>query len=516
MPAALLKKAALSIALDKKTLKRVLALILGIIVIVFTPLAVLLTMFNSMAESAEYVPVSAEVEAYLSLIEQYAEKHGIAEYTALIKAVMMQESGGKGTDPMQASESGYNTRYPKKPNGITDAEYSIDVGIQALAEVLEKAKAESPSDMDGIKLALQGYNFGPAYISWAKSYTKSNAAEYSEMMAKKYGWKSYGDKDYVSHILRYYPIGRSFSSGGIKIDTGNLQALVLANMSEGEKDKLRNVETVMNEIESKVIAKGLDRSRVREAQVLYILALYDVSDAENFTDSLVSCFTENQSDEQLIQEINSVFGKSIDSEDFTRLISGIRASYIYMPDFGDPGSKNNEDLVIWAQTALNEHWGYVWGTYGQLLSTGILDAKLEQYPDAVGGYYDFITENWLGKRTVDCAGLIKGYAWFDDETHELVYGSNSMPDIGADQMFESATEKGIISELPEIPGLAVWRKGHIGIYIGSGQIIEAHGTKSGVIQTDVSDGTFTHWLKIPYINYVDDESTDDNNSWQIA
>lgn len=40
---------------------------------------------------------------------------------------MMQESGGKGNDPMQASESGYNTKYPRVPNGITDPEYSIEV-----------------------------------------------------------------------------------------------------------------------------------------------------------------------------------------------------------------------------------------------------------------------------------------------------------------------------------------------------------------------------------------------------
>lgn len=41
---------------------------------------------------------------------------------------MMQESGGKGCDPMQTSESGYNTKYPRIPNDITEPEYSIDVG----------------------------------------------------------------------------------------------------------------------------------------------------------------------------------------------------------------------------------------------------------------------------------------------------------------------------------------------------------------------------------------------------
>ena len=40
---------------------------------------------------------------------------------------------------MQASECSYNTKYPKSPNGITDPEYSIDVGIQYLKECLELA-----------------------------------------------------------------------------------------------------------------------------------------------------------------------------------------------------------------------------------------------------------------------------------------------------------------------------------------------------------------------------------------
>ena len=53
-------------------------------------------------------PVSAEVEAYELVIRQYASQYGIPEYVELMKAVMMQESGGRGSDPMQASESGSN------------------------------------------------------------------------------------------------------------------------------------------------------------------------------------------------------------------------------------------------------------------------------------------------------------------------------------------------------------------------------------------------------------------------
>ena len=164
------------------------------------------------SNSSTVEPVNAEVQAYEPLIRQYARQHGVEEYVELIKAVMMQESGGRGNDPMQASECGYNTRYPNTPNGITDPEYSIDVGIQNLAACLRETEVESPVDMNRIKLALQGYNYGNGYISWAQEnyggYTYANAVEFSEMMAERNGWSSYGDKEYVSHVLRYYVFGR--------------------------------------------------------------------------------------------------------------------------------------------------------------------------------------------------------------------------------------------------------------------------------------------------------------------
>ena len=66
--------------------------------------------------------------------------------------------------------------------------------------------------MEHIKLALQGYNYGPGYITWAVShyggYSAANAAEFSDLQAARLGWRRYGDKEYVPHVLRYYPYGR--------------------------------------------------------------------------------------------------------------------------------------------------------------------------------------------------------------------------------------------------------------------------------------------------------------------
>ena len=175
-------------------------------------------MFGGGSDSNSYTPVSAEVEAYEPIIQKYAKEYGIPEYVELIKAVMMQESGGRGLDPMQAAEGSFNTRYPHEPNGIKDPEYSIQCGVQELKAALTSAEVESPIDMEYIKLALQGYNFGNGYISWAKTnyggYSYANAVEFSTQQAQRLGWDSYGDTQYPAHVLRYYPYGRAFTAGG--------------------------------------------------------------------------------------------------------------------------------------------------------------------------------------------------------------------------------------------------------------------------------------------------------------
>lgn len=181
--------------------------------------------------------VSDEVLAYRPVVQRIAAKYGMTPYVELILAVMMQESGGRGLDVMQAAEGGFNKKYPHTPNGITDPEYSIECGIQELKYALDKAGCTGPTDLDRIKLALQGYNYGSGYIDWAMErdggYTKENAIAYSDMMCARPNWhySRYGDKEYVDHVLRYYIItstGGTYPANGMQIphylqtDYGNI------------------------------------------------------------------------------------------------------------------------------------------------------------------------------------------------------------------------------------------------------------------------------------------------------
>ena len=174
-------------------------LILTLVICLF--IGVFGSLSNNNNINTENSPLSAEVLAYEGIITQYAIQYGIEEYVPIIEAIMMQESGGKGNDPMQAAECGFNTKYPHVPNGIEDPVYSIEVGIQNFTDCLATAKVLNINDNNNLYLALQGYNYGKAYITWASEifgcYSKANAKVYSDNKKSELKVKVYGDPEYV-------------------------------------------------------------------------------------------------------------------------------------------------------------------------------------------------------------------------------------------------------------------------------------------------------------------------------
>lgn len=92
----------------------------------------------------------------------------------------------------------------------------------------------------------------------------------------------------------------------------------------------------------------------------------------------------------------------------------------------------------------------------------------------------------------------------NDVVYDIKYDKYQGTWMSADGAFSIAAEKGHINTMPDIPGICVRYPGHIGIYIGGGDVIEARGTKYGVVKTKLKDRPWTHWLKYPGIEYVTD------------
>ncbi|MDF9626452.1 bifunctional lytic transglycosylase/C40 family peptidase [Bacillus cereus] len=189
--------------------------------------------------------VSAEVLKWEPTIRKYAQQFGVEAFVPLMLSQMMQESGGRGLDPMQSSEGAFNTKYCKGPNCITDPDYSIWAGVQEFKHAIERAGVTGPGDMDHIKIALQAYNFGTGFFDFIANhggkYTKELAIQFSAEQYQKvkhtgmyrcvrpemipYG-ACYGDALYVDAVLKYYTPGVPVNGGGGAVGGGSSDSQV--------------------------------------------------------------------------------------------------------------------------------------------------------------------------------------------------------------------------------------------------------------------------------------------------
>ncbi|PKD28448.1 hypothetical protein RB5AMG_01691 [Ruminococcus bromii] len=296
----------------------------------------------------------------------------------------------------------------------------------------------------------------------------------------------------------------SVFNGSMDLDTDKLNQSIQENISAEQMENLQLINDTMTEVENQLKSKKLSDYNT-QAEVIYLFYLSDKSKEKDFVKNFVSCFKKNQSGEDLIKTVNQKFGTEIKYDEFQKMMQSIKGAEISTAGFTDKTTKNNLDLVKWCENAYKNGWGYVYGGYGQVCTKQYLDQQASLFPgnNEAGGEMRQVGEKWLGKKVCDCIGLIKSYAWYNADSGEIVAGSNGFTDCGANSIWSSVTESGPISNMPDTPGLAVWMDGHIGVYIGNGEVIEAQGTAYGVVKTELNGRGWTKWLKIPNIKYID-------------
>lgn len=224
---------AMRILADEENRKKLLIIILLPILFFIAAMLVVSDMGTTAGTAAS--PLSDQVEKWRPMVTQYCTKYKIQGYVDLALALMQVESSGNEPDPMQAAEGAYGLYCLKtknnsgghshSPNGIPSGhgECSINAGVQELRDALKKADVEDPTDIDHIKVAIQGYNYGmDRWISWIKKhggkYTLALSKEYSATMMPA-GAK--GTPNHAEKVMKYYSIATGDSSAEISLLEGN-------------------------------------------------------------------------------------------------------------------------------------------------------------------------------------------------------------------------------------------------------------------------------------------------------
>lgn len=145
---------------------------------------------------------------------------------------------------------------------------------------------------------------------------------------------------------------------------------------------------------------------------------------------------------------------------------------------------NANDLVAKFRYALENGWGYIWGTAGVMWTQAKQNAATREQTVKYGS-------RWIGHMVADCSGL---FSWAFRQLGGYMYH-------GSDTMYRKyCTEKGQLDGQDLQPGTAVfvYKKAdnnfsHVGLYVGNGIVIEAASTAKGVVTSKVTDSKWTNW-----------------------
>lgn len=155
------------------------------------------------SENMNGANLSAEVLEHKPMVEKYCNEFGISDYVYYLLAIMQVESGGKGNDVMQASES------LGLPVNTLDTEASIKQGCKYFSELLNTSKQKG-CDIDSV---IQSYNYGGGFLDYIERNGKKYRFELAEAFSKD---KAGGVKvDYKNEIA--IPV-----NGGWRYNYGNM------------------------------------------------------------------------------------------------------------------------------------------------------------------------------------------------------------------------------------------------------------------------------------------------------
>lgn len=148
-------------------------------------------------------------------------------------------------------------------------------------------------------------------------------------------------------------------------------------------------------------------------------------------------------------------------------------------------TKNVNELIEFCKSKIATP--YVYGAKGEVLTEQRLQVLVSQNPSVYTSQYIKKARRFLGQHCTDCSGLISWYTG-------VIRGSYNF--------YDTATERIPIGALDEsMIGWALWKPGHIGIYIGNGYCVEAKGIDYGTIKSRVRDTAWQKVLKLCDIDY---------------
>ena len=109
--------------------------------------------------------------------------------------------------------------------------------------------------------------------------------------------------------------------GDFDWDSPELVSAVMEDLDIGSLGFLEFSDSVLTQLQDALKDVGFGFDEFRKAQALYWLALSPFGEEPDFVEKLVGCFAPDQTNEELIANVNTAFGTDIDPEEFDKILA---------------------------------------------------------------------------------------------------------------------------------------------------------------------------------------------------
>ena len=159
------------------------------------------------------------------------------------------------------------------------------------------------------------------------------------------------------------------------------------------------------------------------------------------------------------------------------------------------------DLIGKFQQALDDHWGYIWGTAGVMWTQARQD-QLNKTTDENRALSRKYGDKWIGHMVADCSGLFvwafKQYDLPMSHISSNIFISYCTSNKGK---LTTALKQTIRPGSAVFTGESAGKHPHVGLYIGNNEVIEAKGTINGVINSSLTDKKWTFYGELKEVSY---------------
>ena len=170
------------------------------------------------------------------------------------------------------------------------------------------------------------------------------------LLADRRNWEKIGAVLLAVVLLVLLPVlsVEAIFQGDFDWDSPELVSAVLEDLDVESLGFLENSNSVLTQLQEALKAAGFGFEEFRKAQALYWLALSPYAGEADFIEKLVGCFASEQTNEELIANVNAAFGTDIDPEEFSQILATTAS-----------------DMVTIAQSQIGQTGGQpYWSWYG--------------------------------------------------------------------------------------------------------------------------------------------------------